>query len=190
MEISSIIVLVIAAAVLAYGILLYNGLVTLKHNVAKAWSNIDVLLKQRHDEIPKLVELCKQYMGYEKDTLERVIAARSAVFAAGESGDASRLGPAEMTLRRGLANLYAVVENYPELKAEKNFRHLQDRITSLEYAIADRREFYNESVTLNNVRVEQFPDVLVARWFGFGSRALLEFSAEETRDIDVKALFT
>ncbi|MCB1746553.1 MAG: LemA family protein [Gammaproteobacteria bacterium] len=189
MDLGTIIFLVVVAIVLGYGILLYNALVTLKHNVSKAWSNIDVLLKQRHDEIPKLVEICKQYMAYEKDTLERVIAARAAVSAARERGDVGRLGAAETQLRSGLGNLFAVAEAYPDLKADKNFKHLQDRISALEDAIADRREYYNDSVNLNNTRIEQFPDVLIARWFNFGARDLLEFSAEEKKDVDLKALF-
>jgi len=190
MDLGTIILLLAVAALLAYGVLVYNGLVTLKHNVSKAWSNIDVVLKQRHDELPKLVEVCRQYMQHERDTLERVTTARAAVFAAREAGDVGRLGQAESLLRGGLGQLFAVSENYPELKADSNFQHLQQRITSLENAIADRREFYNDSVNLNNVRIEHFPDVIVARWFGFGPRPLLEFSTEEKRDVDLKQLFT
>ncbi len=189
MSISTIVALVVILALGFYGITIYNGLVALKHSVSKAWSNIDVLLKQRHDELPKLVEVCKQYMGYEKDTLERVITARSAVFAAREAGDVGKLGAAETLLRQGLGNLFALAENYPELKANENFQHLQQRITALENTIADRREFYNESVNLNNIRVEQFPDVIIARWFGFGHRELLEFSEEEIQDVNLKSLF-
>ena len=189
MDVGTIIVLLVVGLLGFYGMTIYNGLVTLKHNVSKAWSNIDVLLKQRHDELPKLVEVCKQYMGYEKDTLERVISARSAVFAAREAGDVPKLGAAETMLRAGLGNLFALAENYPDLKADENFRHLQDRITSLENAIADRREFYNETVNINNIRVDQFPDVLIAKWFNFPHRDLLEFSEEEKKDVDLQALF-
>ncbi len=190
MSIGTIVFLVITGIVLIYGVLIYNGLVNLKHNVAKAWSNIDVLLKQRHDELPKLVEVCRQYMGFEKDTLERVVAARSAVFAARDSGDVSRLGPAEAVLRQGLGNLFALAESYPELEADEQFRHLRDRISALENAIADRRELYNESVNLNNVRIEQFPDLIIARLCAFGPRTLLSFSPEEVRDVDLRSLFT
>lgn len=190
MDLGSIVVLVAVVVVLGYGIVIFNGLVTLKHNVAKAWSNIDVVLKQRHDELPKLVEICKQYMAYEKDTLERVISARRAVAAARESHDVASLGSAETQLRRGLGNLFAVAEAYPDLKADKNFRHLQERISTLEDTIADRREFYNESVNRNNVRIEQFPDLVIARWFNFGAQALLEFSEVEKADVDLQALFS
>lgn len=157
--------------------------------MSKAWSNIDFLLKQRHDELPKLVEVCKQYMGFEKDTLERVIAARSAVFTAREVGDVPKLGAAETMLRRGLVNLFAVAESSPDLKADKTFAHLREHITALENTIADRREYYNKSVNLSNVRIEQFPDVIIARWLGFNLRDLLEFSEEEKKDVDLKALF-
>ena len=189
MEVSTIVLLGIVAAVVLYGIVIYNNLVRLKHAISKAWSNIDVLLKQRHDELPKLVETCKQYMGYEQETLEKVMKARSAVAAAREQGDIAALGPAETQLRLGLGNLFAVAEAYPDLKANESFQHLQARITGLENAIADRREFYNESVNLNNVRIEQFPDVIIARWFRFVAATLLEFSDEEKQDVDVRALF-
>ena len=172
-----------------YGIAIYNNLVGLKHNVAKAWSNIDVLLKQRHDELPKLVEVCKQYMGYEQEALQRVMQARSRVAQAREGGDLATLGQAETQLRLGLGNLFALAEAYPELKANTQFQHLPERITSLENAIADRREYYNESVNRNNVRIEQFPDLLIARWFRFGPLQLLEFSEEEKTDVDVGRLF-
>ena len=190
MDISSFIFLGILAALVLYAIVLYNNLVSLKHNVSKAWSNIDVLLKQRHDELPKLIETCKQYMGYEKETLEKVIQARSAVAAAREKGDVAALGPAETQLRLGLGNLFALAEAYPDLKANETFQHLQGRISELENSIADRREFYNESVNNNNVRIEQFPDVIIARSFGFGPRDLLEFEEEETKDVNVKELFS
>jgi LemA protein len=173
-----------------YAIVIYNNLVSLKHNVSKAWSNIDVLLKQRHDELPKLVEVCKQYMNYEQDTLEKVMKARSQVAAAQRAGDMKGLGEAESALRFGLGNLFAVAEAYPELKANENFQHLQQRITALENTIADRREFYNESVNLNNIRIEQFPDVLVARLFSFRYAELLEFSDAEKQDVNIRALFS
>jgi len=190
MDITSFIIVGVLAAGILYAIILYNNLVSLKHNVSKAWANIDVLLKQRHDELPKLVETCKQYMGYEQETLEKVMQARAAVSAAREKGDVSALGPAETQLRMGLGNLFALAEAYPDLKANESFQHLQVRISGLENAIADRREFYNESVNNNNVRIEQFPDVLIARNLGFGAKDLLEFSEEETKDVNVKELFS
>jgi LemA protein len=185
-----IIFLAVLAVVAVYGIGIYNGLVKLREAVKQAWSNIDVLLVQRHDELPKLVETCKQYMQYEQETLERVMKARASVFQAAGRGDVAAVGAAESALRAGLGQLFAVVENYPQLKADESFRHLQARITQLEESIADRRELYNASVNLNNVRIHQFPDLIVAQMFGFKTADLLEFTDEQTRDVDMKALFS
>ncbi|MEW6765924.1 MAG: LemA family protein [Pseudomonadota bacterium] len=190
MSIALIVILALLGALLLYGILIYNNLVSLKHAVSKAWSNIDVLLKQRHDELPKLVETCRQYMKFEQETLERVMRARNQVQAAREAHDVPDLGRAEGALRLGLGNLFAVAEAYPELKANETFQHLQVRISGLESSIADRREFYNESVNANNVRIEQFPDVIIANLFGFKPAELLEFSEEEKADVDIKELFS
>jgi LemA protein len=148
-----------------------------------------VLLTQRHDELPKLVETCKRYMQYEQQTLERVMQARSAVFKAQGSGDVTALGAAEGQLRQGLGQLFALAENYPELKADQSFRHLQMRISELEESIADRRELYNESVNLNNIRIQTVPDVFVARMFAFQPATLLEFTEEQKRDVDLGKLF-
>src|SRR5690606_20523470 len=183
------VVLVVPFLAFAYTVGLYNGLVRLKHGVGKAWANIDVLLRQRNEELPKLVETCKQYMRYEQATLERVIAARNAVASASREHDMQALGRAESGLRAGLGQLFALAENYPQLKADERFRHLQQRISDLEHGIADRRELYNEAVNLNNVRIEQFPDVLRARLFGFTAATLLRFSEAEKADVDLKALF-
>lgn len=189
MNVVGFIFLGIIAIAIVYLIVIYNALVSLKHNVSKAWSNIDVLLKQRHDELPKLVETCRQYMQYEADTLEKVMRARAGVATAREATDINALGTAESELRRGLMQLFAVAEAYPDLKANDSFQHLQTRITGLENAIADRREFYNDSVNNNNIRIEQFPDVIIARLSNFRDFELLEFSEEEKSDINVRALF-
>jgi LemA protein len=165
---------IVLALIAIFGVFIFNQLVALKHNVGKAWSNIDILLKQRQ---------------FEQETLEKVMQARSQVASARESQNIPALGQAEGALRLGLGNLFAVAEAYPELKTNETFQHLQARITGLENAIADRREFYNESVNVNNVRVEQFPDTVVARLFGFRQFPLLRFAAEEKKDVDLKRLF-
>ncbi|GAB6041569.1 LemA family protein [Endothiovibrio diazotrophicus] len=189
MEIFGYTLLAVLLVAVLYVILTYNRLVSIKHNVDKAWANIDVLLKQRHDELPKLVEACRQYMKHERETLQRVTEARGRVAEARAAGDVAALGAAEGMLRMGLGQLFAVVENYPELKADQSFGHLQGRITGLENQIADRREYYNETVNINNVAIEVFPDLFVANWFRFGSRELLEFSEAEKADVDLKSLF-
>lgn len=183
------ILLGVAAMALLYGIVIYNGLVNLKHNVSKSWSNIDVLLRQRHEELPKLVETCKQYMQFEREALERVMAARTGAQVAREKGDVSGVGRSEGVMRAALGSIQATVEAYPELKANQSIQTLLSRVTALENAISDRREFYNESVNLNNVRIEQFPDVIVARLLRFSPATLLEFSSAELQDPNFKALF-
>ncbi|MCU7800167.1 MAG: LemA family protein [gamma proteobacterium symbiont of Lucinoma myriamae] len=190
MDIGTFVFLGIIVIAAFYFMTIYNNLVRIKHNVSQAWSNIDILLKQRHDELPKLVEVCKQYMEYEGSALEKIIAARSGVSQARESGDIGALGIAEGQLRLGLGSLFAVSEAYPELKANENFQHLQSRISGLEDAIADRREYYNDSVNINNIRIEQFPDLIVARFFNFKEKQLLEFDEDEKKDVDMKSLFS
>ena len=184
-----VVLLVIAALAAVYLIMTYNNLVTVKNNVARAWANIDVLLKQRHDEIPKLVEICKQYKQFEQETLVRVTEARSRVAAAREARNIDALGPAEVALRAGVARVFALAEAYPDLKANQSFMQLQSRITGLENAIADRREFYNDSVNVNNIRIEQFPDSIIAGAFGFNEVRMLHFEEQEIADVDVKSLF-
>ena len=190
MSIGSAVFLGLIVLALVYGVVTYNGLVQLKHNIAKAWANIDVLLKQRHDELPKLVEVCRQYKQFEQETLARVPEARARVAKARAAHDVPALGAAESMLRAGLGQIFAVAEAYPELKANEHFMQLQTRITALENSIADRREWYNESVNLHNVRIEQFPDLIIARMFSYSEQPLLQFSVTEKADVDLKALFS
>ncbi len=187
--ISLIIILALSVCAAVYFAGMYNGLVNLRESVKTAWANIDVLLKQRHDELPKLVESCKRYMQFEQETFEKVMRARAAISQASSSGNVAGVGAGEQQLRTGMGRLFAVAENYPQLKSDETFKQLQARITGLEEAIADRRELYNEQVNLNNIRVGVLPDAIVARWFGFKTANLLEFAAEEKRDVDLGALF-
>ena len=186
---SQFVVLGLLAVVLVYGVSLYNQLVTVKNAVARAWANMEVLLKQRHDELPKLVEVCKQYQQFEQTTLQNVIQARAQVQSAGQSGDMAALGQAEGMLRAGLGRIFAVAEAYPELRANENFMQLQQRISALENAIADRREFYNDAVNIHNTQIELFPASLLAGLFRFSAKPMLDFSAAEIADVDVKQLF-
>lgn len=189
MSIRSAVFLGALVLVLFYGVFIYNTLVQLKHAVSKAWANIDVLLKQRHDELPKLIEVCRQYSNFEQATLERVISARSRVHTARQEHNIEALGAAEASLRAGTLQLFAVAEAYPELRANEHYMQLQARISTLENGIADRRELYNESVNLLNVGREQFPDLVIAKLFSFQEAALLEFASSEKTDVDVAALF-
>jgi LemA protein len=180
---------IILAVIVIYSIMTYNSLVNISNNVAKSWANIDVLLKQRNEELPKLIDTCKAYMQHESSTLEKVINARMGVDAVRQTQDVAGLNRAESSLSSSLVNLYAVAENYPDLKADQSFINLQQRITGLENQIADRREFYNDSVNINNVRIEQFPDLIVARVFNFQQKEMLQFAPEELKDINVGSRF-
>ncbi len=148
----------IIVALVFYVITIYNGFVALKNNIERNWSNIDVLLKQRYDELPKLIKVCEGYMQHEQKTLEAVIKARSMV---NQAGSDEQKMQAQNMLTDTLKSLFMVVEKYPDLKADKSFQQLGYRITELEDQIADRREFLNESVNMYNIRLEQFPDVVM-----------------------------
>lgn len=174
--------LLLVLGTVGYVISIYNGLVRLRNNIDKSWSNIDVLLKQRFDELPKLVEVCRGYMEHERQTLEAVIKARSLLSSARSEGEVIQ---SENAISQALKSLFAVVENYPNLKADASFRQLQNRISELEDQIADRREFFNESVNLFNIRLQQFPDLLVARSFHFTERRLWEIAPEHRADVAI-----
>ncbi|BCR03305.1 hypothetical protein DESUT3_03740 [Desulfuromonas versatilis] len=174
--------LLVLVGLVFYVIMVYNGLVSLKNNIDKAWSNIDVLLKQRFDELPKLIKVCEGYMQHEQKTLEAVIKARSQVNTARSDGEKLQ---AQNALSDTLRSLFMVVERYPELKADQAFRALSARISELEDQIADRREFFNDSVNIYNIRIEQFPDVLVARVFNFNGRTLWKIDPAHRQDVQV-----
>ena len=184
-----IVLLAVVVVLVVYLVGIYNSLVAVRERVRQAWANIDVLLKQRHDELPKLIETCKQYMQYEQETLEKVMRARAAVQTASAGGNVAAVGAAEQQLRSDVGRLFAVAENYPQLKTDESFKQLQARISGLEDAIADRRELYNDQANINNTRIDQFPDALIARRYGFTAKPLLEFAAAEKTDVDVGALF-
>jgi len=191
-QIMNVGIIVFASMIIApivWGVMIYNLLVSLKNNTDKAWSNIDVLLKQRNSELPKLIDTCKQHMKYEQETLEKVIKARNLVESAMKAKNMQQLSAAEAQLEVGLNGLFAVAENYPELKASDGFLRLQTRISTLEDSIADRREFYNDTATTNNTRVEQFPDNIISNAFSFKKYDMLEFQPEEMTDINIGNAF-
>ncbi len=177
--------LAIILSLLIFLISIYNNLVTLRNTVLKNWSNINVLLKQRNSEIPKLIDACKEYMQYEQETLQKIVKAREATIAAASTQNLAALGTAETDLHQGLMKLFALAENYPDLKTNKSFMQLQSRISDLENSIADRREFYNESVNQYNIRIQQLPDNIIASLFRFKPSELLQFSKEETEDVNI-----
>ena len=172
----------ILAVLVFYVVAVYNGLIHLKNSIDKDWSNIDVLLKQRFDELPKLIKVCEGYMQHEKQTLEAVIKARSMVSGGGSEAQQMQ---AQNALTDTLRSLFMVVERYPDLKADKSFRQLGARISELENQIADRRELYNDTVNLYNIRIEQFPDVLIAKPFNFNNRPLWKINPAHRQDVQV-----
>jgi LemA protein len=170
---------------IAYVVMIFNGLIALKNDIAKAWANIDILLKQRHDELSKLLDVCKGYMDYERDTLQKITQARS-LYQQAVSVD--QKAQADQSMTSALRGFFAVAENYPQLKANDNFTHLQRRITELESQIADRREFYNDSVNTFNIRIQQMPDTFVASFMNLTPRPM--FKAEEAEKADVPMTFS
>jgi LemA protein len=167
---------------IVYFVLIYNGLISLRQNIDKAWANIDVLLKQRHDEVPRLVAVCQGYMKYEKETLEKITQIRAACIQAKNVGESAQ---AEGQLSGLLKNLFAVAENYPDLKANQNFLKLQERISYLENQIADRRELFNDSVNNYNIRINQIPDMWVAGMIGMAGKELFSVSGEDKMSVKI-----
>ena len=180
-----VVVVLVVLAFLGYFVIIYNGLVRLKNNIKKSWANIDVLLKQRSDELPKLIETVKGYMKYEKGVLTEVTKARTAVMKATTIPAKAK---ADGMLSAALKNLFAVAENYPKLEANNSFIQLQGRISGIENELADRREFYNDSVNEYNIRIQSFPDMIVARMLGYVTPEEM-FKVEESAKADVKIEF-
>lgn len=162
---------------------IYNSLVRLKNNIQKAWSNIDVLLKQRHDELSKLLDTVKGYMKHEREVLTKITEARTAFMNAQSVADKAR---ADNMMTSTLKSLFAVAENYPELKADRSFTQLQSRVSDVENQIADRREFYNDSVNTFNIRIEQIPDIFIARMLGYTRKELFKVDESDRRDVEIK----
>ena len=178
-----LVVILFIVGIFVYFITIYNSLVRLKNDIDKAWANIDVLLKQRHDELPKLIETCKGYMQYEQKTFQLITEARTAFMKAGTVGEKAQ---ADNMISGALKTLFAVSENYPELKANNNFMQLQKRISELEEKIADRREFFNDDVNTYNIRIQQFPDVIIAGMMHLQHRDMFKVTEEDRQDVNVK----
>jgi LemA protein len=173
-----LIVVLVIVVVLVGGVLAYNGLVRKRNRTQEAWSEIDVELKRRHDLIPNLVETVRGYAAHERGTFEAVTAARADAVSAGASGDPAKIGPAENALSQSLRSLFAVAENYPQLRAVESFLQLQEQLTATEDKIEFARRYYNTSVRDYNIALQTFPRNLLAGGFGFHPMAF--FEAEET----------
>ena len=172
---------------IGYFLSIYNGLVELKNNIGRSWANVDVLLKQRHDEIPKLVKTCEAYMQHERAVFDKLSEARASLQTA---RTVAQRAEAESQIGRALGGIMAVAENYPDLKADQGFRALQQRIRELENQIADRREYYNDVVTLFNTRIEQIPDSWVAEGMHLERAELFKISETDREDARIEFKMT
>ncbi|HII72485.1 TPA: LemA family protein [Candidatus Woesearchaeota archaeon] len=161
----------------------YNGLVRLKNNIKKSWANIDVLLKQRVDELTKLMGSVKGYMKHEREVLTEITKARSAMMKAKTK---PQKAAADNQLTGALKTLFAVAENYPQLQANQNFMQLQDRISGIENELADRREFYNDSVNTYNIKIKQIPTVFIANMLGYKEEEMFKAEGKDREDVKVE----
>jgi len=173
-----IIIIVVVVVLVVLGLwAAYNGLVKKRNRTQEAWSEIDIELKRRHDLIPNLVETVKGYAAHEQGTFEAVTQARANAVTAGATGDPAQVGPAENVLTGALRSLFAVAENYPQLRAVESFLQLQETLTSTEDKIEFARRYYNTSARDYNIALQTFPRNVIAGPFGF--KAVAFFAADE-----------
>lgn len=185
-----IVTLVIVALIVLIGVSIYNKLVTLRNRFKNAFAQIDVQLKRRYDLIPNLVETAKSYMKHERETLEAVINARNQAASAQQSAAANPGNPsamaglmgAEAALTGSVGKFFALMENYPDLKANQNMSQLMEELTSTENKVAFARQAYNDAVMSYNTARETFPNVVVANMMNFGEAALFEIKTESERE--------
>jgi len=176
-----VILLLIVIALVSYLVGLYNKLIALNFNVKKAFANIDVLLKQRADEIPNLIKVVKEYMTYEKSVLSELTELRTQFFNPSSENDKVKTAN---NISKSLGKIIAVSENYPDLKANASFINLQERLSKIEDHIADRRELFNESVNMYNIGIHEFPNVIFSKLIGYKEKALLEITEKENSTME------
>lgn len=197
MNTTQITILVIAAVLLFWAVGAYNRLIRLRNEITNAFAQIDVQLKRRHDLIPNLVEVARKYLEHERETLERVTAARAQVMAAtdlvksnpNQSGPIKSLGMAEGVLANAMGRFQAVIESYPELKADQNLRELSEELTHTENKVAFSRQLFNDATLDYNNAAHQFPTNVVAGVFGFRTAAMLQATTTEAERNAVKVSF-
>ncbi len=182
-------ILLIAASLVVffYGVTLYNGLVRLKHEVSQSWADIDTLLAQRHEALAQLVDTCRQHSLCVPATLSLLMETRAMLSEAVRAANVGRIGELEGQLRSLTSQLFAVAEAHPAHQTDAQLSHLVPYLRQLEDNIADRCERYNDAVNLNNVRIAQFPVVVVASLFGFRSARPLRFAQAEKHHVEVNA---
>ena len=160
----------------------YNGLIQVKENIKKSWANIDVLLMQRSDEIPKLIKVLKSFVKHEKKMFDNIMDARTSYLGA---SSVSEKADADNQMSEALKSVFALSEAYPELGSNDNFLKLQERISGLENEIADRRELYNESVNNYNIRIQSLPDMFIANILGLPQEEMFKVDENKKKDIDI-----
>lgn len=178
-----VVVVLVLIGLIGYIVSIFNGLIRLKNDIKKSWANIDVLLKQRHDELPKLINSVKGYMKHEKSVLTQITKARTAFMSAKTK---AQKAAADSVITGALKTLFAVAENYPALKANENFMQLQNRISGIENELADRREFYNDNVNNYNIRIQSFPDMIVANRMKYKPEEMFKVEESDRKDVEVK----
>lgn len=169
----------LVAGLVLYVVGVYNSVISLDRSVNQVFGNLESVMKQRHDELPKLVNTCQAYMEHERGLLEKITELRSGFEQASDSDQKVRI---ENDLNKMLGKLNVAVENYPDLKASQQFLQIHDRISALETTLNDRREQFNEAVTHHNVTIAQFPALLVAKLFSWQEKAILEISERDKTD--------
>ena len=179
----AVVIILVLLGIVGWVVGIYNSLVRLRNNIKKSWGNIDVLLKQRSDELPKLIASVKGYMKHEKGVLTEITNARSALMKAKSMPEKAK---ADNQITGALKTLFAVAENYPQLKANENFMHLQQRISGLENELADRREFYNDSCNTFNIRIESFPDMFIANMMHCKPQEMYKIAEADRKDVKVE----
>lgn len=177
-----IIGVVVAAVIVLFLIYLYNSLIKLRMRVNNAWSQIDVQLKRRYDLIPNLINTVKGYMKHEKGVLEEVTKARTSLISGSMQGKAK----ASNQITEALKSIFAVAENYPQLKANENFMQLQEELSGTESKIAYARQFYNDSVMSYNEALQVFPKNIFAKLFGFQAKEFFEAKGKEKENVKVE----
>lgn len=178
-----VVVALIVIGFVGFLIAVYNSLIRMKNNIQKSWANIDVLLKQRSDELPKLIDTVKAYMKYEEDVLTKITLARTKFL---DAQSVKEKAESDNMIADALKSLFAVSENYPELRSSENFQQLQSRISGLENELSDRREFYNDSVNEYNIKIKSLPDLIIARILGYTTPYdMFEVDEEDKKDVEI-----
>ena len=176
------ILVLILFSIISWFLTVYNGLIQVKENIKKSWANIDVLLMQRSDEIPKLVKVLKSFVKHEKKMFDSIMEARSFYL---DASSVAEKADADSEMSSALKSIFALSEAYPELKSNDNFLKLQERISGLENDIADRRELYNESVNNYNIRIQSLPDAFIANSMSLASEEMFKVDQKKKKDIDI-----